>query len=88
MRTSTQMELVQFASSVLELVSAGRFEVLDGMMASFNPHENSPEMCLGLLRYTFPVRSVLHEWGPLVGRVADELERRDLDVKGLMKGLL
>lgn len=65
-----------------------QYELLDKLFNEINIHKLEPLFCIALLRYTFTSRYGMKEWLRVRNEIKHKLEKENLEVKKLMKGLL
>lgn len=70
------------------LLKNRNFEELDLILGMVHPQRLSPELMLTFARLTFPVRQLLPNWFPFVRKIKNELDRRELNSKKMLKGLI
>lgn len=64
------------------------FEEVDNFLKNFNTKISSPEIMLGILRYSYAKKEHLFQWDTFLNRVELELGNRRLNTKELLQGLL
>lgn len=64
------------------------FRLIDQILADAEPSEMSRHILLALARGTYPVRSKLSAWKPFLDATAEAFEKRGLNAKKLLAGLM
>jgi hypothetical protein len=85
---SSSEQIMSVITGLNALLKDRRFEELNLIIGMVHPQRLSPELMLTFARLTFPVRDLLSSWFPFVRKIRQELDRRDLDSKKLLKGLI
>jgi len=85
---SSSEQLMNTIAGLNEVLKSRKFAELNLILGMIHPQRLSPELMLTFARVTFPVRELLPNWFPLVRRIKNELERRNLDSKQLLNGLI
>ncbi len=65
-----------------------QYELLDKLFNEININKLENLFCIALLRYTFTSRHGMKEWLRVRDEIKNKLEKENLEVKKLMKGLL
>jgi hypothetical protein len=87
-KRSSSEQLMCAIAGLNALLKNRSFDELNLIMGMVRPQRLSPELMLTFARLTFPVRDFLSNWFPFVRKIKNELDRRELDPKKLLKGLI
>jgi hypothetical protein len=79
--------LVGLINEINKLLKARQFNLLNAVLAEFDPQSTDPEATLVFLRTTFPVRRQLSSWPRLRDRAREAFHRRGLDTASLLRGI-
>ncbi len=85
---SSSEQLMCAIAGLNALLKNRSFDELNLIIGMVHPQRLSPELMLTFARLTFPVRDFLSNWFPFVRKIKNELDRRELDSKKLLKGLI
>lgn len=82
-------DLIPVIEGMTELLEANYFDEVDCLLKSCTVQELAPEMLVTMLRTTFPLRgNKLQYWFRLLKWTRVELDRRNLDSKKILRGLV
>jgi hypothetical protein len=85
---SSSEQILSAIAGLNRLLKNRQFSELNLILGIVSPERLSPELMLTFARLTFPVRDLLSDWFSFVTNVKNELDRRKLDAKQLLKGLI
>ena len=85
-KSINQKDLVLAISQIYTLLEAHRFEDVNQLLKEHKEQDTAIEHSIGILRSSFPARSLLREWSGLLDRVNKEIKRCGLE-QNLLSGL-
>jgi len=88
MEPGTTEQIQELMQELYELLSNNDFDAVDSRFSSSDVTAISVYEAIILLRFTYTARSLLSEWETFLVKVVDEFNRRGLDTRRLLSGLV
>ena len=90
LETVAAKDLVPVVNGIRNLAKASSFGLIDLVLKTVkrNLNATSPEVMLCFVRVTYQLRDYLHAWRPFLHAVKEEVDRRGLNSRKMLSGLL